>query len=60
MGNINAGKTILLDGSVKGREGNFALLYTTPAFDLLMGGSENTTISTSDCKSQAQAGGASC
>lgn len=54
MGNVIAGMTISLDGFVKGRGGNFALL--NPAFDELM--SEGTTVSTSDCKPQA--GGAPC
>jgi len=60
MGNVNAGMTMSVEGLGKGREGNFALLYPAPAFDELMGDSEGAAVSASFCKSQAQAGGASC
>lgn len=60
MGEVNAGMKMSLEGFVKGRDGNFALLY--PAFNKLRSESEGTTISTGGCKPQpqAKAGGAQC
>lgn len=54
MGNVTTGMTMSLDGFVKDRDRNFALLYS--ACDELM--SEGIIVSTSDCK--LQAGGVTC